>query len=426
MVRPAPREGARSFGCERGARGSPRRRLALGRALAGASLAVLALSLGPSCSSLLDIDDYEDAGGALCDLLGRCYAKTGLPGCEGRLDDRLDQAESEPRSAWLQRFADQRCLENCTAARGCLDLSPVCGALGEACARREDCCGFTKGRADCDAKRSKCCVPRGVPCSSNADCCAGAGACELALAEGYTTCGGVVCSTPGKACANGFDCCTGVCDATGKCAETPCGDDGFECTTGAACCSGYCGPSGRCEPPPCALRGAPCEVDGDCCTELCYRPDPSQPGVCSEGGCFPNGFDCASDTQCCSHHCDLTYFRCGLESCKTLGEACESGLECCSGGCSGGVCSLCSTELCQIDADCCTGSCEGGKCVAGSCSEPACHPVCEEGPPLDDGCDHVGACAADVCAAHPICCCSGWDAICVALAAGLCDDDCLP
>ncbi len=55
--------------------------------------------------------------------------------------------------------------------------------------------------------------------------------------------------------------------------------------------------------------------------------------------------------------------------------------------------------------------------VAGECI----HDVCEEGEPLDPGCD---TCATEVCAADPFCCETAWDSVCVNLAEAICGLDC--
>lgn len=380
---------------------APRKR----RALPFAAAAALLFVGVASCTSLLGLDDFESASGELCDLLDTCYADPTMQDCKQRLDTLLRTADVETRTSWLVVFGDQHCLGSCTDARGCLDAAPVCHA--GSCGRREECCGFLRGHADCVGAR--CCAPRGIECLTDADCCEGAGDCD----KDTRTCGGTVCLEGGSSCVLNAQCCTGICK-NGACADEICVEDGFSCDGPEDCCNQACDATGHCNvPPTCQPIAGACMQDADCCGDLACDL-----GVCAVPICFPTNSECIVDADCCSNHCDPTYSVCGFE-CAPTGSFCSGNAECCTGVCDDGECGgACSTAYCMVDADCCSDHCVLGTCAA-VCIPSLCdHDVCHIGGPLDGGkCADDAACVTAVCAEDPYCCCGAWDAVCVAEAA---------
>src|SRR5262245_56663885 len=144
-----------------------RRTRAFGRMRAAAfALLSLSLLLAASCSSLIGADDYQDSAGAICGMVSVCYGEDQK--CVDRTRTRLDSASPNVRSKWLTALSNDECLSGCTAARTCLDLIPMCNVRGT-CTKKEDCCGFLAGEAECETTR--CCGAKGLPCKTNADCC---------------------------------------------------------------------------------------------------------------------------------------------------------------------------------------------------------------------------------------------------------------
>ena len=418
-----------------------------------ARLAAAALLMGfcfasaASCADVLDLGGYQSAPIAMCDLLDRCYGRAGFRACLAHMEARLASASDESRERWLKSFSENSCLTDCTSAWLCLDLAPVCEPLQDGCAEDEQCCGFTTGLSGCAAGR--CCVPDGVPCSGDGDCCEGS--CD----SRSHTCGGVVCAASAASCVNHFECCTQICDPiTSRCSETVCAADGFPCQQGFECCSNFCDATGQCAPALCAPEGTVCGGDEDCCTLYCS----DELGVCSSGECTPDNLDCAFDEDCCSSYCDPDFGKCGdplvcLEdgeecvfafdccttycdpsqrcACVPSGGACGEGSQCCEGGCSDGVCDTlqCAAPLdsCRIARDCCSGRCEtiddlGNDrtcCIASECA----HDTCTVGPALDP-LKCRSDCVATICIGDPYCCCVAWDQSCVDRASDPANDFC--
>src|SRR5688572_3487464 len=100
---------------------------ALALSIIGATLA-----LG-SCSSILGVEDYKDSTTELCDLLNACYK---YQNCEARISSRLDGAAASDRTLWLASISDKACLEQCSSARRCLNIKPVCTDFGKECDRK--------------------------------------------------------------------------------------------------------------------------------------------------------------------------------------------------------------------------------------------------------------------------------------------------
>ncbi|MFT3771882.1 MAG: hypothetical protein QM820_41265 [Minicystis sp.] len=366
---------------------------------------------------MLSLDGFDGASDAICDLLDGCYASGAPATCKGHIDGAITTSDAAVVTKWLQTIG-KGCLDNCSAARLCLDIQPVCVLdVGGPCAVKEDCRGFSDGSRDC-SEAHQCCVTAGQRCTSDADCCPEAGACNPIT----MTCGGTQCRGKGEACDIGDQCCSKNCQHN-QCARTICEEDGFPCTDATACCSGYC-ENGKCgRPQECGLPLSPCTTDADCCppdpakpdARYCYFPEEATTGLCSTGpSCLPLEGDCGKDADCCTNHCDPTYFKCG-EACGHVGEECKIDAQCCSGSCNAGTCqeTVCSTVYCDVDADCCTNHCILHTC-APACGQTTCtHTVCQIGEPLSPTCNGKDACVAAICDSDPYCCCNSWDSFCV-------------
>jgi hypothetical protein len=411
--------------------------------LAAAALAlVAALGVSAGCSKVLGLSDLQSGPRAVCETIGRC--RTGLPtdACEAHLGIAVERMPTSRQAAWLRGLDAKGCAESCNGARRCLDQAPLCLAQGYACAASEECCGFSAGLSACDPHRGRCCVRRGVRCTSDADCCAGAGACEPTTG----TCGGVVCEVAGAECASGFDCCSGICDVvSATCAAEACYGDGFDCQSDDQCCSRSCDTlSGTCVTPSCGVIGSECG-DGRqaCCSGLhCYKPDKTEStGVCSKRDCFPDQYDCSTDDECCpppgetKGFCHPKFHLCRAKACASIGGACKSSVDCCDGNCFEGTCQSCATTTCTPGGkaglgDCCqpkktegdpitcakSGPSETYLCKT-DCSVGKCdHDPCTVGTPLGHtvGCGSATKeCLKAICDADSYCCCQAWDQPCI-------------
>jgi len=401
------------------------------RWIAACAMGGVALTSVSSCVGLFELDDYQGVAPELCELLRTCYGDDFYEGCLERVTTHLEDADAELRAAYLQSFADERCLESCTSARRCLDDPPLCDGGHADCAQDEHCCGFLVGNTACDA--GSCCASDGVACSADGDCCDGS--CDGGI------CGGVACLVPGEDCDEDFECCTEIC-LRGRCSENACLPDGSECIESAECCNGFCDEN-VCREPECKPEGRPCALGNECCGGFCVpEPNSELGGVCSFGECLPPNSFCNQDTPCCTGRCDPKFNRC-TDECAAVGESCLQGA-CCGGAeCSDAGC-LCRPDSfpCTDGKDCCSGVCSpnlvcqsDNMCnVAGDpCSEPKqccsercgenlccastqCHNPCVVGPPLHAMCttnQKKSDCIQQICQTSPSCCCGGWDDNCV-------------
>jgi hypothetical protein len=374
-------------------------------------LAAAAVMLGlGACTTVLSLDPYQGASDSVCGVLDGCYKDGAFKtSCRAHINDTLGAAGVKDGTDWLTALSDLGCLDTCSSARTCLDRSPIC--VTHACAAREECCGFTEGRTDCEA--GGCCFTRGQTCADDDQCCFSAGSCI----DGH--CGGVVCREPGVACSLDEQCCSQHCNRADKtCTAVICGEDGYDCKTSEDCCGRFCDPSGRCSPQACSQLGQGCSDKSDCCdeTNLCFKL--GGVGFCSGASCLPDEAECSADADCCpGSHCDPVFVRCSA-SCGAEGAPCAVGGDCCSGSCDAahGTCAAgCSSGDCDVDSDCCSGMCIQSTCSQG-CQLVTCanHSVCDVGDALPDvGCPIPDACVAEVCSIDPHCCCEGWDSLCV-------------
>lgn len=389
------------------------------------------LSLG--CASLLGVEDYKDSAGELCDLLEACYD---FGQCQQHIGPPLDSAPASVRTLWLASLSDKGCLEQCSSARRCLNMAPVCFGLTAPCTRIEECCGFLTGEAGCAAPvgggPERCCKADGASCVADDECCSIQG-CD----ERTNTCGGEVCKAVGQLCTGDVNCCTGLCGDDQRCAENICTTEGFGCVTTEECCTGLSCLDGRCGVgPTCRAEGEKCYVTPEvpsqgCCEGTCvptHVEGQDQVGLCSVQGCLPESANCElAGSECCpGFACDKFKQQCA-KPCKGQGETCAQGYECCSGSCPNGTCE-CSQGACVEDTDCCVTTGSAGVCIAGACSPMCatkqCHDICLVGPPMDSAaCGNTNPAKNTVlnsiCASDKYCCCVKWDDLCTEEAAKL-------
>lgn len=380
----------------------------------GLAVALACLAAMPSCSGLLEMDGYSDATAELCDLFRTCYQFD----CSAQVGKALGDADAGDRSTWLAAISDQGCLEQCSSARRCLNIDPVCLAEGAPCTRTEQCCGFLNGASECGAPTggdSVCCRAKGATCTQNEDCCNGD--CDRST----STCGGTVCASVGALCKNAFDCCSGRCGQDQHCEPNLCSQEGFACSKPEECCVGLSCSAGVCS------KGNVCRADGEACGE------PGAPPCCDDRPCLVTDGkglcrDClkASEpcdpaaSKCCGDlYCDPYKKLCGSR-CTTQAGGCTADFECCSGKCETGACT-CSTGFCVGDGDCCTGQCIGGSCQLDCKVDSKCHNVCVAGAAMKAACS---TCVAQVCKDDPFCCCQAWDDLCVDQAFKACNNAC--
>lgn len=396
------------------------------RVVATVSLSALGLL---SCASLLGVEDYKDSTGELCDLLESCY---NYENCSQHIGPPLDSASPAVRTLWLASLSDKACLEQCSSARRCLNMAPVCFPQGQTCSRIEECCGFLTGEAGCAGPdgQMRCCLADGASCTNSDQCCSPEG-----CSTRTNTCGEDICAAVGQPCQTDIKCCTKLCGADNICVENICSTTGQACLESAECCPGLACLGGRCGVgTTCRGEGEKCYVDSPdptlgCCSGDCV-PTGSESGIpvglCSAQGCLLEGSDCKADPSvCCAGlTCDKFKQQCG-EPCKGTGAQCAQGYECCSGSCVDGACE-CSEGSCTQSSDCCGTTGSTGICIAGACAPKcgtkACHDICAVGAPMDTlTCPSAPPAKTDainyVCTTDPYCCCVKWDDLCAEAAA---------
>ncbi|MFO0555551.1 MAG: hypothetical protein U0271_44650 [Polyangiaceae bacterium] len=352
----------------------------------------------------------------LCTQLHDCYGED-LYDCAS-MRDVFTRATSEESQAFLDGYVVQDCLHSCATSRACLDTPLYCARGGSACARDDQCCGWSLGLTSCEADgegEPRCCATRGASCEVTAECC------DAECRNGY--CGGFQCKEEKAPCSAAYQCCSKRC-FDGQCAVSNCALIDEDCVVDSDCCKLPDSPEvPKCVDGVCALVVETCAAEGEAC-EL-GATDPSAAGCCpgegecvlslalGHGVCSTNGgcgvgFECASDYDCCGSVCRLELAQpvCEDLACGPAGSACAVGSACCSG-------------LCDPVA----GTCLQGQGVACAALEPDCHSLCEVGGLLRPACfaDELQQDCVDlVNQTDFFCWCSSWDSVCVSEAASLC------
>lgn len=137
--------------------------------LSWGTLLGLPLLLAMGCSSLLGLDEREDAIFALC----QCGGLPMLDDCQQVLSQRLSFAAPETRAAWLT-FFDANCRESCAEAYSCYAQPGTCSQLS--CANHDECCGFSEvepegAYCDSDGATASCKSCSNNSCQQDDDCC---------------------------------------------------------------------------------------------------------------------------------------------------------------------------------------------------------------------------------------------------------------
>ena len=402
----------------------PMRRTLLGLTASWLALAVM------SCMNVLALGDYSGAASDLCELLEDCYGQSAFPSCMQHVSAGLEGAAPDSRTAWLGKFTDPGCLKSCSAAKNCLDETPICDVAGGTCEQLEQCCGFTVGEGNCG--KSGCCLPDGLGCDDSAQCC-------TFCSSITSTCGGELCIKEGEHCERSEDCCSENCDEMGQCSfkcreknddcsqpsdccstrciegKCSCLNDGDHCSDHAECCSLAC-EDGICGGENCQGMGKPCDGPGGCCDEFECG---SEANLC----CIGNTKDCNKPSDCCGLGCKES------KCCAKNDQPCEDSTECCNGRCnSKKICGcIVASQECAAPTDCCDGSaCYNGTCTL-CAGKKGCHDICKTGDPMGSSevvigllCNDIAApdsaCVTDICTDLPYCCCTKWDDACVKLA----------
>jgi hypothetical protein len=287
--------------------------------------------------------------------------------------------------------------------------SPGCGSAAvESCVCAED--PFC-----CDSQWDLYCALAAPACGAACDAVCGDGACTL-----------------GETCAG----CAVDCGACPGCGDGACGpgETCLGCAADCGACPGAC-PDGVCDPWEGCLA---CPDDcgacaGDCCEAGGLGCDDAEVSACV----------CGEDPYCCGVAWDALCAvaagaACGAECAGACGDGVCGGGEGCIGcpeDC--GACGICGDGLCDVDVESCL-ACPTDCGACAGCGDGACDPS-EQCASCPDDC---GPCGGDCCAEHggtgcadwPVasctcaldewCCAVGWDALCVALAAGSCASGC--
>lgn len=372
-----------------------------------------------SCRNVV-VGDSVAVASELCGLIEECYGSE-APSC-AEVEAALRGADAQVVASYLNGFDADVCLGSCADARACLDAEPLCGS-GE-CEGELDCCGWSRGEAACGGRlpeaAGKCCLPDGIACDKDDQCCDSP--CRRAGDDksGKRTCGGSECTPIDGGCSENAECCSEVC-IDGTCHIRDCVPLFEPCKGTEDCCPAppnamaisqpiECR-DGSCQPAPggdCAPYGEVCTLDGavTCCDGVFCVPAVTQDfGQCGVEPCRPDYFGCEAHEQCCSGYCDSSSGTCGGGLyCTVDGNPCTAPIECCSQVCVDFVC---------------------GPSVG--CADPGCHDICTEGPPMIPGtCPNVANswCIDQVVSIDSFCSCQGWDSICVSEVYTFCQIDC--
>ncbi|UQA62512.1 hypothetical protein [Polyangium aurulentum] len=191
--------------------------------------------------------------------------------------------------------------------------------------------------------------------------------------------------------------CNVVCCGNGACNN---GESCMGCPADCGSCA--CG-DGKCDGEDCNSCPTDCGVCADCPHSVCVAGEALDRSDCRDP-CVDQ--TCAQDSGCCTGNpgwnkdCSLLADSlCGADACITT--VCTDMPDCCT---------TAWTQAC-IDA-------AKMKCGTGcNCA----HSICQEGGPLDPGCN---PCVTAVCKADAFCCNGNWDGICVGEVASVCGISC--
>lgn len=188
---------------------------------------------------------------------------------------------------------------DCSQGNACCDGTDVCDGTdclacaptnGD-CSHGNGCCNFTDS---CNGTTCLPCVDAGESCAAGNGCCQNTDSCNA----------GVCCVPPGVTCTSDSDCCSPATCTAGACEIA----QGAPCVTGADCASGCCAP---------AVNGAGAPVG----PYVCKVQDWGAYDCCGFGGFCGSGYCCFTDgnqNEFCSAPCTSSS-TCGGAQCQSYG-----------------------------------------------------------------------------------------------------------
>ncbi len=276
------------------------------------------------------------------------------------------------------------------ATSACHSIGTACVGGGECCVNvcTSGACGGVSG----DSSTTKACNLQGSACAKGFDCCSGTcngGSCVGNTIGGSADGGApggsgpLSCSAPTSSCTLSAECCSGRCEpVVGQAGVIKCRDacraDGLACADAQDCCGLGCFDGVCTSKKLCLVVGDSCTVNSECCSSVCDQSKKECAVDLANSTCRPTGEDCSSGPQsgCCgaTKANDLCVDgRCALPptACHGNTATCASDSECCSGHCDAAsktcaVVKACTPSLgaCVTGADCCAASCTNGSCDA--------------------------------------------------------------
>jgi len=282
--------------------------------MAKRSLALYVIPLGivvaAGCEPILGFDGstYVSAVNAVCSCAEVKTAFVTETACKAYFSAGIARGTTADVSAWLKLVDAQHC-DRCTPGDltskiPCIDVAPMCVAIGESCVEPAECCGYSTGTTQCVhtgvGLNSECraCNPANSPCNSSEECC---GYHKQEAEPPYCSpltrlC--VVkkpdCKKTGEPCAVASDCC----GAEGGASLVQCAASK---TSGGSVCSETCYPSTPDNCPGCCAVLDASALNGGQCRD-------ATPAACASY-CDPNNPQCDGNTTC-------------KQTCFQLGAAC--------------------------------------------------------------------------------------------------------
>lgn len=203
-------------------------------------------------------------------------------------------------------------------------------ADGEFCYRDEQCSSLSCKGGACAAAG---CVPEGITCQSNSDCCAGTFCDELNNLYSYIPL--QRCQAPkanGSSCTDHSHCQSGICNDY-QCVSSLCSAVDVQCSGDVDCCEGLFCDTLTYAPVACKaprVNGANCTADNHCQSNNC------EDYQCVAAVCAPQGDGCEVDGDCCagSFCSNFTYAAWECQPSVDAGEWCLTNRQCKSQVCS--------------------------------------------------------------------------------------------
>lgn len=93
------------------------------------------------CTSMLDLDGYDDAVTLLC----QCPGFESIADCIGSANQRLAYSSDAERAAWMDEFQEKQCGIVCDRADECYGAVPDCQEKRPGC----ECCSWNGDQLEC-------------------------------------------------------------------------------------------------------------------------------------------------------------------------------------------------------------------------------------------------------------------------------------